>query len=242
MTISNTQPEGSNDNTENTTSRRSYLAAVATAPFITATNATAATSLRVRPKELLITQTQLPDSFTVRDGIDADSIFDAVQPPDSSSTPCDQIKFNNFWVRKNTNEPLWVAGSSACVSVAPEDVTKAAETMTQEYDEFIDTYDAETDLGWHFDMQYEETEMFREWRTEIYIGHHVTGEELFEMTDDPTLIDAFRIQYINNTLLGTSLFGPMDWYWSYTELFDQLTEYQREQALSISETRTIDNI
>jgi len=55
------------------------------------------------------------------------------------------------------------------------------------------------------------------------------------MADKPKLIDVFRIQHIDNTLIGTVLFGPTEWDWSYAELLDRLTGYQRDRALSLTE-------
>lgn len=232
MTTSDTNAEKS-DNTKSTVSRRSYLAAIATGTFITTTDTTTATSHSVDPENLLFTRSQLPEAFTAVSRTDPDSGFDAVRSPTEGITSRDQIAMNSFWAGDDPDEPLWVAGSSACVAVSPDDVPRATEMMSQEYAEFIDAYDAETDSYWHFDSEYGEFETFREWRTGIYIGLDISSEELFEIADEPKLIDVFRMQYVNNTLLGTVLFGPTDWYWSYTELLDRLTEYQRKQALSL---------
>ena len=236
MTTPNTHPEENDGTTDSSVSRRSYLAGIATGPFVTAADTEAATSGSIHPDEFLVTQAQLPEAFTTLSGIDADGTFDAVQSPGEGSTSRGQIAYNSFWAGNEPDEPLWVAGSSACVGVSPDDITAAAETMSQEYAEFIDEYDAETESYWHFKRQYEEGETIREWRTGIYIGLDISSEELFEMADEPKLVDVFRMQYVNNTLIGTVLFGPTDWDWSYAELLDRLTEYQQEQALSLTET------
>lgn len=240
MTESDPHSRGTKDNAESTVNRRSYLSAIATAPFITTTDTTTATSPSIQPDELLITQAQLPQAFTTSSGIDADDMFDSVQPPSRSPPSRDQIAFNSFWVGDDPDEPLWIAASSVCISVRPESVATATETVSHEYAEFIDAYDAETAAYWHFDRQYNEFEKFREWRTGIYIGHEISSEELFEVADEPKLVDVLRLQYVNNILLGTVLFGPTDWYWSYKELLDRLTEYQRKQALSLTDAESRD--
>lgn len=234
MTTPDTHPEGSNEKTDSSVSRRSYLAGLTTGPFITAVSSGDTTSGAFRPNKALIAEAQLPEPFTPLSGTDAAGVFDAIQSPGEGSTPRNQVAYNGFWAGNVPEEPLWVAGSSACVGVSSGEITTAAETMSQEYAAFIDEYDAETESSWHFERQYAESETFREWRTGIYIGHYISSEEVFEMTDKPKLIDVFRMQYVNNTLLGTVLFGPTDWDWSHAELLDRLTEYQRDQALSLS--------
>lgn len=237
MTTSDSEPE-KGDNTKSTVSRRSYFATIATGAFITTTDTTTATSQSVHPEDLLFPRSQLPEAFTSMSRIDPDSAFDAVRSPTEGATSRDQIAMNSFWAGDDPDEPLWVAGSSACVAVSPDDVARATEMMSQEYAEYIDAYDTETESYWHFDSEYNEFETFREWRTGVYIGLDISSEELFEIADEPKLIDVFRMQYVNNTLLGTVLFGPTDWYWSYTELLKRLTEHQRKQALSLIDEHT----
>lgn len=235
MTTPDTHPEGSDEKTDSNISRRSYLAGLATGPFMTAAASGDTTSESLRPEKALIAEAQLPEPFTTLSGIDAAGAFDAVESPGEGETSRDQVAYNSFWAGNEPEEPLWVAGSSACVGVSPEDITTAAETISEEYAAFIDEYDAETDSSWHVGRQYEESETFREWRTGIYIGLDISSEELFEMADKPKLVDVFRMQYVNNTLLGTVLFGPTDWDWSHAALLDRLTEYQRDQVLSLTE-------
>jgi|AntDeeMinimDraft_5_1070356.scaffolds.fasta_scaffold02366_2 hypothetical protein len=235
MTTPDTHPEENDNRTGSSVSRRSYLAGIVAGSLATATSTGAAASTSIQPNEFLISEAQLPESFTPLPSIDVDEAFDAVRSPGDGPTPRDRIACNGFWAGNDQDEPLWVAGSSACVGVSPDEVTAAAETISREYSEFIDEYDAETRSHWHFNRQYEKGDTFREWRTGIYIGLDISSEELFEMADKPKLIDVFRIQHIDNTLIGTVLFGPTEWDWSYAELLDRLTGYQRDRALSLTE-------
>lgn len=242
MTASDPQAGEVDKTTKETVTRRSCLSAFATGAFMTTSNTTAATSPATQPDEFLITQAQLPKPFTERSGTSVDDAFNSVQSPEGCSTRQSQVSLNSFWAGDDPDEPLWVAGSSAYCSIDRGNVATVAERVSQEYAEFINAYDAETHSSWHFDTQYTESETFREWRTGIYIGHQTSTEELVKMADEPKLVDVFRMQYVNNTLLGTILFGPTDWYWSYTELLDRLTQYQRDQVVSFTESGTADGL
>lgn len=238
MTPSDTQRGENEDGSTSSVSRRSCLAGLATAPLVSIMDMSAAVSKSIDPDDFLITQSHLPDAFTTASGTDMGGAFNSVRSPGDGSPSRDQVALNRFWAGDNSNEPFWVAGSSACLGVSSDDVTTATEIMSQEYAEFVEHYDAETDRYWHFDSQYSHGETFREWRTEIYINRYTPAEELFETSDRPELIDVFRMQHINNTLVGTVLFGPTEWEWSFSELLDRLTEYQREQARSLTATDT----
>ena len=225
MTPSDTQRGENEEGSTNSVSRRSCLAGLVTSPLVSAMDMSVAVSKSIDPDDFLITQSHLPDAFTTASGTDVGDAFESVRSPGDGSPSRDQVA-------------LWVAGSSACLGVSSDDATTAAEIMSQEYTEFVEHYAAETNRSWHFDSQCSHDETFREWRTEIYISRYASGEGLFETADRPALIDVFRMQHVNNTLVGTVLFGPTEWEWSFSELLDWLTEYQREQARSLTGTDT----
>lgn len=235
MPTSNSQPDDQDSTTERTTTRRSYLSTIAASGLIIVPDTTTTAPFSTDPSEVLITHDQLPAPFTSYSEDIGDSAFDAVQSPTGDSAPRNQVSLNSFCAGDDSEEPLWVAGSSACLPIDREDVATAAEMLSEEYTEFISEYDEETGPTWHFDIQYNESDAFHEWRTEIYIRSHTSGTEGPEIAGEPTLIDTFRLQYVNNILFGTGLFGPTNWAWSYSDLLDRLTEYQHSQAVSVSE-------
>ena len=237
MNQSNSNPDDTESITDNTTSRRSYLAAIATAPFLS-TNATATTTSEIQPKELLITQDQLPERFTMGTDVDMEDVFDGIQP--SNANPHEHIAVNTFWVGPDPDNPLWVASSLARTSVDPNQVPSIAEAVSQEYAAFIDEYKAETPSNWTFDRRYESSEHLHEWQTSIHVDLKEEGR-CFVYTGEPEfeLVDTLRLQYVENTLLGLVLSGPTDWVWAYTDLLDRLTEYQRNQAQSYTGGRPL---
>jgi len=86
MTTPDTHPEENDNRTGSSVSRRSYLAGIVAGSLATATSTGAAASTSIQPNEFLISEAQLPESFTPLPSIDVDEAFDAVRSPGDANT------------------------------------------------------------------------------------------------------------------------------------------------------------
>jgi len=117
MTTPDTHPEENDNRTGSSVSRRSYLRGncswVARNSHIHGR-----CRIDIDPTERVpYFRSPTPRVVHLLPSIDVDEAFDAVRSPGDGPTPRDRIACNGFWAGNDQDEPLWVAGSSACVVV-----------------------------------------------------------------------------------------------------------------------------
>ena len=180
--------------------------------------------------EILLPEAELPEAFDCCPGLDIHTVpfVEALQSVDSRFKSSD-IAAEGYWRGTDQSNPEWVVSSLAIVTEWPLP-RKIVETATgQMWDEYVAMYDEETLFFVEFEQSFSRSERVSEWGLDIIQTPHHT-----DLEPKTTVIytERLRLQFFENTLIGTIVFGPTGSSPSVESLLDQYAEIQRSRYRS----------
>lgn len=206
--------------------RRSWLQNVGAsvtgfAPYVISrgTKATQRSSLRAR--DVIVPDTVVPDRFTQYSERGTGRFFDILTDKAPELAEVD-FAGNGYWDGATQEEPHWVVSSIALVAndTLPRGTVEAA--AKKSYDEYVSEYDVETGSRIDFERSHARSGRSTEFRVDI------VQTPMFDDASeaDPILTDLMRLQFLDNVLLATVVFGPQS---EPPELSDMLEEFATQQ-------------
>ncbi|MDB2287012.1 hypothetical protein PM038_17475 [Halorubrum ezzemoulense] len=157
---------------------------------------------RLKARDLLVPETVVSDRFSQYADLGSGRFFEILTEEVTALTDADTAT-NGYWDGGTQDNPHWTVSSMATVAddTLSRGVVEAA--AGQSYDEYVADYDAETRSSIAFEQSSTRTDRGAEWQMNMLQTY---GDD-----SDATVIrytDRMRIQFFDNVLLGTIVFGP----------------------------------
>lgn len=186
-------------------SRRSYLKLVGGVPFcisqIPGHSNRKDIKDGVSASDLLISQEQAPSGFEIAESVDGVPLLEYVSSTDLHLNQA-RSATRGYWKGPNEQDPDWVLSSVAVVSDEPISRRSIEQATGECYSEYVREFDAETpdylDIATSQTARSEMTDWCMVIRRSDSPSH--SSDYLFK--------DVMRLQYYQNALLGTVVFGP----------------------------------
>ena len=173
---------------------------VATYPLTSGTDNDQESQLKAR--ELLVPETVVSDRFSQYADLGSGRFFDILTEEVPALTDADTVT-NGYWDGGTQDNPHWTVSSMAIVADDTLSRGPVEAAARQSYDEYVADYDAETRSSIAFEQSTTRTDRGAEWQMNMLQTY---GDD-----SDATVIrftDRMRIQFFDNVLLGTVVFGP----------------------------------
>ena len=157
---------------------------------------------RLKARDLLVPETAVSDRFSQYADLGSGRFFDILTDEVPALTDADTAT-NGYWDSGTQDNPHWTVSSMAIV--ADDTLSRGAVEAAagQSYDEYVAEYDAETRSSIAFEQSATRTDRGAEWQMNMLQTY---GDD-----SDATVIrftDRMRIQFFDNVLFGTVVFGP----------------------------------
>jgi hypothetical protein len=159
---------------------------------------------RLQARDLLVPETVVSDRFSQYADLGSGRFFDILTDEVPALTDANTAT-NGYWDGGTQDNPHWTISSMAIV--ADDTLSRGAVEAAagQSYDEYVTDYDAETRSSIAFEQSSTRTDRGAEWQM------NMLQSSMFGDGSDDTVIrftDRMRIQFFDNVLLGTVVFGP----------------------------------
>ena len=174
--------------------------------------------------EMVLPKGELPESFDCCPGPDIHTIpfVETLQSVDSRFESSD-IAADGYWKGTDPENPEWVVSSLAIVTAWPLS-RKIVETAAgRMWDEYVAMYDDDTPFFIECEQSSSSSEHVSEWELDIIRMPHRT-DIVFEAKLIYT--ERLRLQFFNNALIGTTVFGPTGGSPSVESLVEKYAETQ----------------
>lgn len=183
------------------------------------TNDTQESNLRAR--DVIVPETAVPDRFTPYSERGTGRFFDILTDKTPELTDVD-FAGNGYWDGTTQEDPHWVVSSLALVANDTLSRGTVETAARKAYDEYISEYDAET--GPMIDFEQSRARNGRS--TEFQVDMVQTS--LFDDASEgnPIFTDLMRLQFLDNVLLGTVVFGPRSEPPELTAMLEELATQQ----------------
>lgn len=207
-------------------SRRSYFQLLGGVPFSSSHLPKRSDRRSVKedvyPSELVISQEQAPSDFEVADDTERVPLLEYV----SSAGLCldkAQTATQGYWKGTNEQNPHWVLSSFAIVCDEPISRRTIEPAAQQCYSDYVDEYDAETPD--YVDLAQSRTtySAMTDWQMVIQRSDSPSH------SSDYLFKDTMRLQYHQEVLLGTIVFGPNYADREVESMFVRFSQLQRSQ-------------
>lgn len=180
---------------------------------------------RLRARDVLVPDVAVPNRFTQYPDPDSSRFFDILtgNAPDLINADTARV---GYWDGNTQDNPHWVLSSIAIIAdeTLPRATVEAA--AGQSNDEYVAEYDAETGPMIDFEQSHSRTDGAAEWQVDML------RTPMFNDDADnanPIFTDLMRLQFFDNVLLGTVVFGPRAEPPELTTLLEQAATQQRAQ-------------
>lgn len=179
---------------------------------------------RLRARDVIISDSTVPNRFTQYPEPEEGRFFTILTDAVPALTDAD-IAGNWYWDGDEQENPHCVLASMAIVAdeTLPRATVEAA--AEQADDEFVAEYDAETTQTIRFEQSYTRSDRVAEWQVDM-VHTPVFGDPA--NNGEPLLTDFLRLQFFDNVLLGTVVFGPRTEPPELTALLEQFATQQHE--------------
>jgi hypothetical protein len=183
-----------------------------------------ATEPRLRARDVIISETAVPDRFTQYPETGAGRFLGLLTDEAPELSDADTAG-NGYWDGEEQENPHWVLASMAMV--ADETLPRATVEAVAEQaeDEFVADYDTETSQTIGFEQSHTRSDRAVEWQVDM-VHTPVFGDPA--NNGDPLFTDLLRLQFFDNVLLGTVVFGPRTEPPELTALLEQFATQQHE--------------
>jgi hypothetical protein len=157
----------------------------------------------VQARDVIVPETVVPDRFTPYSERGTGRFFDILTDKAPELTDVD-FAGNGYWDGDTQEDPHWVVSSIALVAndTLPRGTVEAA--ARKSYDEYVSEYDAETEPR----IDFEQSRVRSGRSTEFQVDMVQTSMFDDASEADPIFSDLMRLQFLDNVLLGTVVFGP----------------------------------
>ena len=185
------------------------------------------TDTELRAAELVIPETELPAGFDRHPLSEENTvpIVETLQSLDSRFESSD-IAVEGYWKGGNQENPQWVISSLAIVTGKPISQSLVETAAAQAWNQYIAEYEAETPRFVEFEPSRSRGEQASECCLNIF-RTDVWGDT--ESERKPIYTDRLRLQFFENVLLGTIVFGPTDSSPTVESLHEQYTNLQHSR-------------
>lgn len=204
-------------------SRRSYLQLVSGVPFgisqIPRHSNRKDTKEGVSASDLLISQEQAPSGFEITESVNGVPLLEYVSSTDLHLNQA-RSAARGYWKGPNEQNPYWVLSSVAVVSEEPISRRSIEQAARECYSEYVCEYDDETPDSVDIAQSRTTRSEMTDWCMLI------PRSDSPSHSSDYLFKDVMRLQYYQNILLGTVVFGPSH---ADRDVDSMLTRYSRLQ-------------
>lgn len=199
------------------------VAGVVTHPLTSRTND--AQTARLRARDVLVPETTLPERFSQYPDPGSGRFFDVLTDEVPALTDADTAT-NGYWDGGRQENPHWVVSSMAIVADETLARVPVEAAAGQAYDEYVADYDAETRPTIAFEQSSTRTARGAEWRMDL-----LQTSKFGDDSEDANILftDLMRLQFFDNVLFGTVVFGPRAEPPALTTLLEELATQQHAQ-------------
>lgn len=196
---------------------------VVTHPLATGTND--AETARLQAHDVIISDSAVPDRFTQHPEQGEGRFLDILTDDAPELTDADTAG-NGYWDGDTQDDPHWVLASMAMVAdeTLPRATVEAA--ARKSCDEYVAEYDAETGPTIDFEQSHTRSDRVAEWQVDML--HTPVFDDAADGAE-PIFADLMRLQFFDDVLLGTVVFGPRAEPPELTAMLEKFATQQREQ-------------
>jgi len=175
--------------------------------------------------EMVLPKGELPESFDCCPGPDIHTIpfVETLQSVDSRFESSD-IAAEGHWKGTDPKNPEWVVSSLAIVTGWPLSRKIVETAASQMWDEYIVEYNDETPLFVEVEQSHSRGEEASEWGLDIFRTPFDTAKR---SEPTPLYTERLRLQFFEEVLIGTIVFGPVGSSPSVDSLLEQYAGVQR---------------
>lgn len=159
---------------------------------------------RLQARDLLVPETVVSDRFSQYSDLGSGRFFDILTDEVPALTDADTAT-NGYWDGGTQDSPHWTVSSMATVADDTLSRGPVEAAAGQSYDAYVADYNAETRPTIAFEQSSTRTDRGAEWQM------NMLQTSTYSDDADDTVIrftDRMRIQFFDNVLLGTVVFGP----------------------------------
>jgi hypothetical protein len=175
----------------------------------------------LRARDVIVPETAVPDRFTPYSERGTGRFFEILTDEAPELTEVD-IAGNGYWDGATQEDPHWVVSSIALVANDTLSRGTVEAAARKSSDEYVSEYDAETGPMIDFEQSHGRSGRSTEFQVDI-----VQTSMFNDASEaDSIFTDLMRLQFLDNVLLGTVVFGPRSKPPELTAMLEELATHQ----------------